>query len=215
MNYRTEACCIGLLAVFALAACGGSPPPTPGRGTVPPTASAGLSLDQVMSQKIPPGILNTALQSASNFQKKLLADGYLTPAEYESAVLAFVACVRSHGMGIKGDIRLNGMYRYDFMITWRKDEPNAQKFINDCNTEYRSAVDDVWLQMTESLQARVIGESEQFAADCLRQKGFTPDQASSNSASPAAQSAYNACVTATQSRFDLGHMFFGARDTLR
>jgi hypothetical protein len=157
--------------------------------------------------KVPEAYLQGVLEDAPPEQQAKLADGGLTFAEYEGAVLDAAECIRSGGLQVIGpSLDGSGTY-YEFQAVARNDSFAAdQALIADCTQRHMNAVADVWsvqhLPSEDTLQeARVALES------CLREAGVAlPDEpTSADFASLASEGdpRYGRCSRAIQDTFGL------------
>jgi hypothetical protein len=123
---------------------------------------------------LPPYALSE-LENVSEFQRALIADGTVTPDEYEQAVLGTQACLDEHGIP-HGSPRLLtelAVPLWDYVIgPVPEDEADRMNAVHDeCFDEHERAVGAVWYfqerpaqRDIESLQASVLA--------CLREHGI-------------------------------------------
>ena len=126
--------------------------------------------------------LEEALRSSTAFQREVLSDGKLDYAEYESAVLATMSCLRNAGVEIvDGPTRAPGE-RLNFVFKGgptREDADRVNDVYQRCYREYQDIVDIVWAQQHQPTEVE-LNEARQALARCLREAGVAvPDPAAS------------------------------------
>ena len=203
-----------LLTLAVMGSCGGTGPAAADDPGLAPTlrpVPPGATLDDLLGEPIPDYILSDALHRASTSEQSMLQDGFLSRAEYEAAHLAMIECLRVDGLDVDGPIELNGVYQYNFRIVYPGDPGPGRAVWDECRKQYTAVLEEVWGFLTGPLAADVVSSSRAFAADCLKEKGFSPATASFSSSVPAEREAFSQCVTLTQKRFNLGTMYFGVQ----
>ena len=196
------------LAALVSAACGGGnpePPGVPGEATVADAAPKGV----VAPKDIPPSTLSSLLPQASDFQRDILADGRLTLAEYESAQLAQVGCLRDAGFTIVGEAKLNGLFLYRYTVAASTDPSVHSKSLGDCKREYTNVIDMVWAEVSQPMVQGVIRESRTLMAECYRDSGLSIDDRPYDSPDPEISEKYRQCVSKMQTALDISGVTFG------
>lgn len=134
------------------------------------------------STNISPYVLSE-LPNASPFQRTILADGAVSAAEYESAVLATMQCLDEKGVPHSAP-RLNSngyVPRWQYTLgPWPEEEDARYSALyQECYEEYERAVASVWVDQ-ESPSKRDLQELQAAVLDCLRQRAGLefPDYAS-------------------------------------
>ncbi len=112
--------------------------------------------------------------STSQFQKEILTDGVVTPAEYESALLAHRQCVTEAGADAGQLYEIgNNELTFDYEVVADSDEAvnEINTLADECMNLYRRDVGAVWAQQQlltpqerEDLRPKVIR--------CLQAAGF-------------------------------------------
>ena len=111
-----------------------------------------------------------------------MADGTVTFAEYERAVLATIACGREGGLSVtQPQLDASGTY-YSYTFSMQGADDDTLLAIHDaCYEEYLSSVDFEWAAENE-LSGRELAEEVQKVRSCLAGAGFatpngvTPDE---------------------------------------
>jgi hypothetical protein len=163
------------------AACGGNSG-TPAPSVIPsefPSAIAspisGTPAEQprlpVRDAVIPSKDLPGFMDGASDFQRALFADGRLTFAEYEGAILSLTQCFKDHGLTIV-ELNLNARNKYEMAIGLVPgDVERSKKSYDQCRQEYYSIVEQVWLQNIQPSESELQSARDDLAA-CLRLRGY-------------------------------------------
>ncbi len=183
MSYRTAACCIGLIAVFALTGCGSGRHPAPGAtAAVHPTLSrAPGGNSRFGSLKIPPAQLAVALKGLSAFQTNLIKDGVLTFGEYEQATFATIQCYEDAGFTVQSadpasggapGPRLTARGRYDYApVSAPHADPRVGiPMLNRCSDKYSSTINFLWAGKTAPT-AKDAQDARDALGACLRDAG--------------------------------------------
>ncbi|MFD4960397.1 hypothetical protein [Microbacterium sp. NPDC058389] len=91
--------------------------------------------------------LEAVLAATSDYQKPLIADGVVTSAEYEKALLARRDCVEAAG-AVPGEIYEIGnnelTFDYEYSYSSDEDKQNTQVLADACIGEYFREVGAVW-----------------------------------------------------------------------
>ncbi len=140
-----------LAAALVLAAC------TPAR----PTPAEGQTFGEQWLARLP-----TILQTTSEFQREILRDGEVTPAEHERARLAFIGCIEDAGAPVT-DLHLDENGQITLLGVGGEE---ADAIVQRCEAEYYSDVREAWrvaLRRDDTEQAM-------FAriAECMAQGGY-------------------------------------------
>jgi len=113
-------------------------------------------------------MLEVGLRDGSDFQREILGDGVVSPAEYERAFDAAVSCMRDEGLEVVGPFSV--MFDRYLMYTVR-DTGDSDSISNRCDDEHLAFVRSVWsVQNTPTGQ-----EAERVRTDyrdCARSKGM-------------------------------------------
>lgn len=143
-----------LLVVFALAAC-------------TDTAQAEGETEGRVAQ-----LAARLAEGASDYQKTILADGQVTPAEYERAVRDAARCAEGEGLVVDGPTTHPDGTTLMLTLSTSEgdDEAEAERLFDECWAEHTEAVAQVWQEHNiPSAQDR----AEQLAAlrACLQDAG--------------------------------------------
>lgn len=149
------------------------------------------------------------LPQASEFQKRLLDDGQLTLAEYESAKLAQVRCLTDAGLRVDGDLTPNGLYVIRFSVVSEGPLRPTGSRISDCKKEYAHIIDMVWAEVSVPLVQEVIAESRRMMAACYAESGLRVEDKPHDSMDPDIQSRYRRCNDRVQTALNLGGVSYG------
>jgi hypothetical protein len=107
----------------------------------------------------------------SDFQAEILEDGFVSPSEYERAVLATVECLRDAGVAVAGPAwTVDGRF---FLYTFTAEEGDHRALVaNDrCFDEYLSDVQEVHAKQTEPTEEELREAAADYAR-CLRSEGI-------------------------------------------
>ncbi len=118
------------------------------------------------------------LAQTSEYQKPALADGQVTFAEYERAVLATVECLKGGGLTVDGPQARDGGRFLDFSFGAQQlpgessgDADKRIRAISDrCDREYRLDIDRLWVQQ-HLLTTQQRDEQRTQLITCLRDAG--------------------------------------------
>ena len=161
-SYPLRSLIIGVLA-FTMAmlgaACGGERP-------VP---------EQREHPRVDPSVL--AAQT-SGYQRQALADGVVTFAEYERAVLATIDCLKAGGLTVEGPTPRNNGRLLDFSFGAERKpgespadaDTRILQISNKCDDEFRLDIDKVWTQQNLLTPAQRDVQRAQLI-ECLRDAG--------------------------------------------
>ena len=136
--------------------------------------SLSCSGDQSVGRGSIPGYVQSELSNASEFQREILQDGQVTPAEYERAVLSTLQCLdRSDVVHSEPKLETSGeRTRWQYTYTFDKnDEERGNKIYNQCYDEFERAIVIFWGRQTapsEQDEQELIAE---FLA-CLEEHGL-------------------------------------------
>lgn len=191
--------------VLVAAACtsgsnlGATNPTLTGDGTSLPVTST-TATDLARSSTTAAGVSSTAPTPSTSttpeeipeFQRALLEDG-VTFDEYESAVLAAVACLEANGIEVYGPYRNDQLPRgrkiyapgYDPSLTYSFGwtlpdtassdlQDAADAVYDDCVAEYLDHVEAAWSDVTAPTEEELDRAYEDLVA-CLRDQGFEID----------------------------------------
>lgn len=85
---------------------------------------------------------NVLIDSASEFEREILEDRYVTAAEYERGVLAAKTCMEEAGIAVEGPDPIYG----DVVLSFTFDEARFDEARMDaCVEEFLNAVEWVWI----------------------------------------------------------------------
>lgn len=108
--------------------------------------------------------------TASGFQAALLADGELTPAEYERAVLAQVGCMEDAGYVAIGPVPSRG-HQIVYNFGAGKSDPDALgTTYDDCYARYLDVVEPVWAYLHQPTEQEKQAEIHVLSS-CLSDAG--------------------------------------------
>jgi hypothetical protein len=149
------------------------------------------------------------LPQASEYQRALLSDDVLTLAEYETAKLAQLACLREAGLTVLEPVRLNGLLKYKFTVAAPVEQTEAPKLINNCKEEYADVVDVVWAEVSISFVQETIRESRRLMSECYRSKGLKVEERPWIAEGTATQQQHLECLLEVDAVLDLGGVSYG------
>ncbi|MCA9845676.1 MAG: hypothetical protein KC482_04140 [Dehalococcoidia bacterium] len=180
--------------------------PTTEDATLPRERLHGVQLDPLDQTTI----ANVLEDGTSEFQASILSDGVLTIAEYESAALSKITCLRSAGLEVKGDLHLNSigliLVSTRFADTTREQ---STAMIASCEKEYMREIQMLWAIVTKPLVVEVATEFRHWTAECVTELGFPASNLPWESEEPAAIDAVAECIKGAQLMFDVGALSFG------
>lgn len=130
------------------------------------------------------GLTDAELQAevgdSSAFQRALLSDGVLTYAEYETAVLATVQCLRDRGVSIvtephaaPGNViafEFGGSTQFSGEASDRENE-EARLAYEDCYHEHQDVVDLAWARQNQ-VDQRTLEGARAALRRCLHEAGI-------------------------------------------
>ena len=147
---------------------------------------------------------------ASEAERPLLEDGYLTLAEYEGAKLAELACLRERGLTVPDRLVLDGLYRFTYPVSASGAAiATARSAIAECNKAYAMVLDMAWAEITAPLAQETVAKSRAWMATCLASVGLRVEDAPWRSTEPATVELYVGCIRQMQAVFKLGDLAFG------
>lgn len=159
----TRLLCTALALVVLTGACGGSGD----RSTT--------GVDSTV--RIPKESLGPLLQAASPEERGVLKDGELTLAEYESQMLALVACARESGFQLADEPSLPkwGGYALRFSRPVGSDSAdaaaNTQRSIDQCRRDHFEVVDMLWSEAHRPPETE-LQKARDALGTCLREAGI-------------------------------------------
>ena len=158
------------LTVLVLAAgCTGNDTVSPA-GALSPGAASVHALEIAISPDRVQQVLDAPTTSLEI--KTILSDYVLTFSEYESSVLAAVACIKDMGGGVaKGDPRLNSRGLYSFVPSWPVERPELQAAILNCIDTHVGILDLFWKELV-SPSAEDIFNAMKTMAQCMQGAGL-------------------------------------------
>ncbi len=124
--------------------------------------------------------LLVALAEAPPSQRAILADGEVTFDEYESAVLATLACLRDAGIEV-GELRRSpdGTYlEYTYGGVPDEGVASLEELFNDCRDANSIYVEDYYA-LEHAPTASEVAERVEQASRCMREGGMTVPQGAS------------------------------------
>ena len=196
-----------LLALcFIIAGCGSNSVASPGTAVEAQSTAGG---DEPRLLPIRQGTLRTLLPQASEFQRELLSDGSLTLAEYESAKLAQIGCLRENGLEVVGDTELNGLMMIRFTVAATGPESVATSIISDCKREFANVVEMVWAEVSAPLIQEKIHESRRMMRECYDNNDLRVEDKPHDSDDTNVQARYRECVRGVQSALNMGGISYG------
>lgn len=147
---------------------------------------------------------------ASAPQRRILEDGKLTYEEYESSVLATVACLEAGGMAIvvPPELDVDGK-TLKFSYSGGPSDTDgsaAQGVYRKCYNEYQSRVDQGWAYLQQPPES-VLREARASLLRCLRDRGVavpeTLEPSDIEGLPVLAGEHYLPCLSAVQQEFGL------------
>jgi hypothetical protein len=159
--------------------------------------------------KISAGSMRNLVPSASEFQRSLFSDGVLSLAEYESAKLGEIQCLKEAGLGIEGDTRPNGIFLIRFLIVSQGPSDPSRSAIAQCRKEYAEVVDMIWAEVSVPLVQDVIKESRRLMAECYDRNGLRVDEKPHDSLDPEIESRFRSCLAQVDTALNLGGVSYG------
>jgi hypothetical protein len=115
------------------------------------------------------------LADVSEFERSILEDGFVTPAEHEAAVLAVLACLDE--AGIAHSEPTPGLVPWgvpNFTYTWSyapSDEQSASGSYDECYRTYEDDVVLAWKRQEEPSGAELDAAKERVVS-CARERGI-------------------------------------------
>jgi hypothetical protein len=111
---------------------------------------------------------------ASSFQVEILRDGYVTPAEYMTAMQAGAACMTDRGFDVSPLRDVPDGVRKDFTVALgSRQEDEITPMWAECRKGFYGAVESVWLAQHSRLDEG-LATLEAELIECLRAAGI-PD----------------------------------------
>lgn len=106
------------------------------------------------------------------FQADLLADGRLSFAEYRTAMLAYLGCIREEGGTVAGPPTLTSRGRLKPEVAFHGGDPEVSVSIErSCHAKWFALPDQLW-SMHTSPREEVLQAARVALAACLRAAGF-------------------------------------------
>lgn len=195
-----------LLVVTVGCSNGGPAEPRPQNGRPSPTSSA---IPTALAGKISAGSMRDLVPRASEFQRSLFSDGALSLAEYESAKLGEIQCLKDAGLGIEGDTRPNGLFFIRFLIVSRGPSDPSRGAIAQCRKEFTEIVDMIWAEVSVPLVQDVIQESRRLMAECYKRNGLRLDEKPHDSLDPEVEARFRSCLAQVDTALNLGGVSYG------
>ena len=127
-------------------------------------------------EKSLPSYVQSELTSATEYQANIISDGTVTPAEYEAAVLATLACLDDHGIahGVPqySERRVESpIWFYTFGPYPEEDKATIEAQFQQCYDDYEAAVAAVWIQQ-EGPSEDELEAAKQEVVDCAKEHGL-------------------------------------------
>ncbi len=118
----------------------------------------------------PEPIAPQALQGISPFQARILEDGVVGPEEWESAVLAMVACLEDRGVPVE-DFEIRGGGWSIAYASVDEHDAGGDRIYDDCYQERLSAVEPYYLASFDP-PAEAIEAGRRAMVECLQREGI-------------------------------------------
>ncbi len=110
-------------------------------------------------------ILAAAKTAASDFERKILADGEITEAEYEEAVNKTIACTADRGFQVSKTRTPSG-YNYNMVGSTAGD-----KAFSDCSAKFSSTIESFYNSQVVNPSN---GDFWELVLKCLKRKKIVP-----------------------------------------
>lgn len=160
---------------------------SPGETTHEPASSStqesGRSSSRFKDVEIPSAVLKAISPDTPEQQLRLLKDGRLTFAEYESAVLAMAACVQRSHLGIRfaqptedGAVEvtagpfLNVRGRYEYGFLYYGPISDSERVIRECRDNELTMVENFWIESVAPAQSDY-DTARVALAQCMKERG--------------------------------------------
>jgi hypothetical protein len=129
------------------------------------TSSCAEPAPKVKSGPYSAEILAAAKTANSDFERKILADGEITEAEYEEAVNKTIACTADHGFQVS-KTRTSSGYNYDMVGSTAGD-----KAFSDCSAKFSSTIESFYNSQVVNPNN---GDFWDLVLKCLKRKEVVP-----------------------------------------
>lgn len=107
--------------------------------------------------ELPPYVV-AVWEDASEFQQEILADGTVTPEEYERAVFAALQCLDDAGiLHSQPVLDASGVRAPKWRFTIGPYPPGAQGIADECQSYYLTAITGVWSAQEAPTEAELQG----------------------------------------------------------
>lgn len=116
-----------------------------------------------------PGTVAWLAADAEGAQSSLLSDGFVSAAEYESAVAATVACLRGAGIAVTEPQWKGQGLRFTYGgYSSRAELETADEFYADCYASNQAAIDRVWArqQTGDRPDAEAVAAYNELMREC-------------------------------------------------
>jgi len=135
---------------------------------------------------LPPDLRNVDLTTlGDSSQLEAVADGDLTPAEYERALTAFVACMMEQGLEFRSAPSISDEGDLTYQVFAGRSEVEiaaTERVIDECRFRHVTILERIWAwqQFRDSQQER--NDARRLLSQCLRERNIDapelPDDAS-------------------------------------
>lgn len=119
--------------------------------------------------------LASAREFATDEQMPFLADGWVTPDEYEAAALAMAQCMKEQGIEFVDEVawdETNTRIRYSYRSGSTMEEADKSSAIrDDCSKQFLNAVEWMWIVQNEPTEETLVAARAALAT-CLLESGF-------------------------------------------
>jgi predicted dehydrogenase len=143
----------------------------PTRGVVAQTIVAALTAGSfLLACTGSQGATTDAPGSQTDFQEAALADGVVTFAEYERAMLATIECLRDGGVEVTDATPVPGDRLTFEFYSGDDDREAVRAAYQDCYERFAVAIDRAWATANAPTEEE-LQEARQALAECLRDAG--------------------------------------------